>query len=410
MLFHGGLAKNFKNSSLRKNHFKKEKENVVQFNKSSSLKNTLHLSFTGGDPKKLADFLFNQTQFVETKDDKTYLKKISAEEKPEIIDHMTGLIKGKMDKTKEGEPLVFVMPSFPFKSPSRDKTLFSNVDGAEKASINHLKNFMNNAEEAYGGNLKLKIYSDGIFFAPIKKVDYDAVTKYSDDLRKLIGDDKHIELITLDKLYPKDYKSQADTIISENARPINKIKEEVQAGGLLNNKFCGIHKFYTEELKGQFPNLSLNQRKKQGKERAYKVIQGAEAVNNWLAEKEPNAIRFSVHPQTVFSNKINIPLTKVRQNMTPWHTSAVKVKDESGDEKVILMKAKDAKGKGFDKVSKDGKLIDEDDKTSTAYCFKAPDKYKLVTNNDGSSCIKALGVEDFLVQSYCSSFQTPGLV
>ncbi len=373
MLLQSGLAKNFKNNSLRESPYKKG--TIVQFNKLSSAKQTKKLAFSGSNPRRLAEFLYNVTRFTDNKEP-------GEKEKLSIIDHMSSLIQEKMKKTEKGSPLVFAMPSFPFKSPSREKTLSDSADAAEKESISFLKKFMGYAEKSFGDQLKLKIYSDGIFFAPIKKVDYAAVIKYSDDIRKLIGDDEHIELVSLDKLYPEDFKAKAKEIVDTYGRSIEEVKKDVKKGGLLNNKFNGIHRFYTEELKGQFPSLSLNQCKKQGKDRAYKVIQGAETVNSWIADREPNAVRFSVHPQDPYSSKINIPLTPSAQNITPWHSSAVKIVDKLGKEKVLLMKAQDAKEQGFD--------TDDDDDVPNY--FKAP------------------AGQNVLVKAYCESHQPPGLI
>ncbi len=322
-------------------------------------------SFTG-NPQKLAEFLQSVTRYV---DDET------GQPKPEeAVQHIKDLLQEKIANTPAGEPLIFALPAFPFKSPSPEKTISREPDGAEAESVKFLKGLVDKMEAAYEDKIQLKIYSDGIFFAPIKGVPLTEVTNYSDKLRAMIGkDNPKIKLNSLDKIFPDNYQEKAAEIVEKYGLPLAEIKKQIKDKvGLINNQFNHVHRFYSEELKGISPNFSLNKIKKLGKEWAYKVIWAAGALNNWLKDEEPNAVRLSVHPQAKNSSKIYIPLNPLGQNTTPWHSTLVygddyKLRVErppDGSRSKVFMKAKEARDQGITEV-----ITDEN---GNPFALKAP--------------------------------------
>lgn len=245
--------------------------------------------------------------------------------------------------TSSNQHIQLVMPGFPFKSPSPLKTISEQPDMAENIAIQHLRDLLQQANQMYKPGIELLIFSDGLFFAPIKGVPDQQAINYSNKIRDLIKShdaSQYIKIHSLDELYGEDgYEEKRQQIIERYGRPIEQIRQNVVNGGLLTTKFDGIHRFYQEEMRGQYPHLSNNQRRKQGKLRAYQVIQAAELMNNWLADLYPNAIRASVHPQPLEGNrKIGIGLTDSLQSITPWHAAAVQKRDGS----YLLLKVEDA--------------------------------------------------------------------
>jgi len=353
MVNFNSIGKSNEKQKSEKNYYSKNPNvSKIQINNLLMLNNQQKMAFAGKSPKKLAGFMFSIAQFFHGK-----LKNLN---KNEIVENMTKIITLKMNLTPKDQPLIFAMPSFPFKSPSRAKTLSDYADRTEEESLHFLKFLMKQAEKHFKGDLKLKIFSDGLFFGPIKGVPNNTIINYSNDIKSIIGKDNHqIQMITLDELYPLDYAQKAKSIIEINSDPIEKIKQHVRDGGIITNSFNGIHRFYAEEIKGQKPGLSRSQCEKEGKNRAYQVIRGAQAVNNWISEIEPTGIRLSVHPQPLISEKIGIPLTSRAQNITPWHCSALEHADSTGEPIVYFIKAEEARSQGIEVVNKNGK----------PYCF-----------------------------------------
>ncbi len=189
----------------------------------------------------------------------------------------------------------------------------------------------------------------------------------------------------MDKLYPQDYEKKAKEIRERfSNKPIEQIKKDVKDPNntLLNNKYKGIHRFYTEEVKFQNPELKNKLLKKKASELSSAVIQTADAMNGWLESIEPNAVRLSVHPQAPFSRKIHLSLSPMVQNITPWQSAAVKTVNASGEEQVYLIKAQEADKLGYKKVlNKEGRPV----------FYKVPEGQKIQ------------------LRAYCESHQPPGL-
>lgn len=91
---------------------------------------------------------------------------------------------------------------------------------------------------------------------------------------------------------------------------------------------------------------SLAALQRECRERAYGVIQRSRAWGRLIAERFPEAVRLSIHPQPCGSDKLSINLLEASDNwITPWHGTAV---DVGG--RFVLMKRYQAEASGADLI------------------------------------------------------------
>ena len=248
-----------------------------------------------------------------------------------------------LPSVEKKQKIEFIMPAFPFKSPSEDKCL-SNIiiDKAEEVSISFLSKFFAKSNKIYSHGVKLNIFSDGLIFSPIKEISDDIAIQYSNLMRKIIktkNATNYINIISLDILY-NNIEQGRELIFKKFGNKLDTIKKNVKENKLLNNTFNSVHKFYYEEIKGQFKDASNCQNSKKAKERAYRTIQAADALSKFIDAKYPNMIRLSCHSQPCDSNKIGFHLVNPIDytNITPWHSVGIKI-----DKSFKLVKNDDAK-------------------------------------------------------------------
>lgn len=254
--------------------------------------------------------------------------------------------------TERQKPVPFVLPAFPFKSPSPNKTFLQSADMAEEQSLSFLHKLTLKAREIYKQGIRINIFSDGLMFTPIKGVSDKTAIDYSVGVQEMIEKlgASDIKLMTLDRVCPDSYDSMRSEILRRYKASSIKIKSRVQDDKGLNDFFCRLHRFYTEERKGQFPQLSNSQNAREGKRVAYEIMQASEAFSNFIAEQMPEAARLSCHPQPHDSAKIGIRLFENGENATPWHNVAVRRIDGS----FVLMKREAAEKLGLQLI-KDSK-------------------------------------------------------
>lgn len=245
------------------------------------------------------------------------------------------------------EPITFILPAFPAKSPSPSKVLGTLPDMAEQLSLEFLNGLCKQIKKIYSPGAKVILCSDGRVFNDVIDINDSDVTHYQQELDLLIKEISFTSASTfnLDDVYPGfPFDQMRHQLMEQYGETLETLKEAVRKGSKMpcsmedeeaHRQFCGMTRFLVEDSArpGQIHSRTAIQ--KACKQRAYIVIQRSRAWSALIAERFPEAIRLSIHPQTCGTPKLGIRLMEAESWMTPWHGVAVDI----GGRFVLLKRA-----------------------------------------------------------------------
>lgn len=225
---------------------------------------------------------------------------------------------------RKQEPIHFILPAFPAKSPNRNKVLGSRPDLGEEIALQGLQQICDQIESIYKPGAKISICADGRVFTDLVKITDEDVSLYIAELHKMIIDNQlnQLKLYNLEDFLDTegDFDGAREKLLMVYAKDINYYKSVIKADNAYSRLFNGIHRFITEDQKEMYSEWSNTKFKKHTKEIAIQVIQRSEAWGRFISKFFPSAIRLSIHPHSPHSEKIGIKLTKAKDNwITPWH-------------------------------------------------------------------------------------------
>ncbi|MBD2247778.1 isocyanide synthase family protein [Nostoc sp. FACHB-888] len=238
---------------------------------------------------------------------------------------------------EHNEPLHFILPAFPAKSPNPQKVLGPMPDMGERVALQFLQSLCDRIREIYAPGAKLTICSDGRVFNELVAVSDENVTLYSQRIQALLNEIKAdaIDVFNLEDMYTEmSFDEMRKTLIELYAQPIETIQKSVKNEEQYRQMFNGIHRFLFEDYLVLEPHKSRNKIRVECKARAYEVIQRSHAWSALIAKLYPKSLRLSIHPQPYHSEKIGIHTIKTLDRWgTPWHNATV-----FDGEKFMLMK------------------------------------------------------------------------
>ncbi len=261
---------------------------------------------------------------------------------------------------RQGQPVVFVLPAFPCKSPNSAKVLGHLPDMADRRALQFLNSLCQRVGQIYAPGAKIVICSDGRVFSDLIGVSDANVSAYQNEIERLIGELNLTEISTfnLDEMTGSKSFDELRAELTEQYGPsLEAIQNDVRLGAKeaadsanseANRMFRGLTQFLVEDsaLPGQTESRTAVQKKCKGK--AYKVMQRSNAWTAYIEERFPQALRLSIHPQACGSRKLGIQLLGTETWMTPWHGVAV----DTGHE-LMLMKRWEAEELGAELVHDD---------------------------------------------------------
>lgn len=232
-------------------------------------------------------------------------------------------------------PITFVLPAFPGKSPNPAKVLGPLPDMAERRALLFLNKLCQEIQSAYEPGARVILCSDGRVFSDIVGMREEDVTSYQQSLDEMIYEmgPGSISTFNLDEISEGNNFSQIrHDLIGQYGISLDALKEKVRKGGQSSNDpeeaeahrmYCGITRFLFED--GLYPGQTKSRTaiQKDSRARAYEVIRRSNAWSKLIAERFPDAVRLSIHPQTCGAMKLGIQLLGTDSWMTPWHGVAV---------------------------------------------------------------------------------------
>lgn len=255
---------------------------------------------------------------------------------------------------RRGEPIRFVLPAFPAKSPNLTKVLGPLPDMAERIALGFLQNLCCMIESLYSAGAKLTICSDGRVFSELVRVPDADITAYGRELKAIIRRLRAdtLEVFNLeDEFADGDFDAIRAKLIAEYGEPIEVLRAGVRAGGPDTGLYNGISRFLFEDMVVLDPHKSRSAVRKECGELAYGVIQRSRAWGALVSARYPDAVRLSIHPQPCRSEKIGLHMVETADNwLTPWHSTAVDVGGQ-----FVLMKRSEAENLGASLVLRDGR-------------------------------------------------------
>lgn len=262
---------------------------------------------------------------------------------------------------EEQQPISFVLPAFPGKSPNPAKVLGTLPDMAEQLSLEFLNNLCQQIQKIYSPGARVILCSDGRVFNDVVGIRDIDVSNYQRALSLLIKKMSFtfISTFSLDDLYSGfDFNQMRHQLMGQYGQQLEALKDAVRKGRQtpcsieneeVNRQYCGITRFLVEDAIRPGQSHSRNSIQKECRQRAYIVIQRSRAWSELIAKHFPHAVRFSIHPQTCGTSKLGIRLMEAESWMTPWHGVAMDV-----DGSFVLLKRAQAEELGARLVCREG--------------------------------------------------------
>lgn len=254
---------------------------------------------------------------------------------------------------EKNEPVTFVLPAFPGKSPNTEKVLGALPDLAERLSLEFLETLCEKIKQHYAPGAKIILCSDGRVFSDVVGMKEEDVTAYQVALDSLIDDLslQHVSTFNLDDYYTKlSFNQMRSELMLKHGKSFESLRAKVRRGGKdgasleeqeANRMYCGITRFLFEDSIFEAQVKSRAAVQKESRANAYEVIRRSNAWSELIEEHFPKVVRLSIHPQVCGSKKLGIRLIANESWMTPWHGVAVDTKDG-----YILLKRSEAEARG----------------------------------------------------------------
>lgn len=258
---------------------------------------------------------------------------------------------------ERNDPVYFVLPAFPGKSPNPEKVLGPLPDHAERMSLRFLGNLCRRIKEYYSPGMRIILCSDGRVFSDVIGMKESHVTAYQVELENIIDEMSFPDISTfnLDDYYEGlNFLQMRDELMKSYGKPLEFLKHKIHQGAQscadpdeleANRMYRGMTRFLFEDSLYPGQTKSRTALQKQSRAKACEVIRRSNAWSELIAERFPEAVRLSIHPQTCGAKKLGIRLIGNESWMTPWHGVAVETK-----EGYVLLKRAQAEALGAELV------------------------------------------------------------
>jgi pyoverdine/dityrosine biosynthesis protein Dit1 len=234
-------------------------------------------------------------------------------------------------KMELNQPLVFLLPAFPAKSPSPLKTSGELPDLGEVLALQGLQKLCEQISALYKPGAKVIICSDGRVFSDVVNVCDESINKYQQGIQDIITEFQlnHLETFALDDLYPNLTEDELrERLFVQFAKSISEVKDLIKTRDDYQKLFNGLHRFLLEDMLSLNQSSSKNQISKNAKESTYELMRRSDAWSELLNHYFKDDLRLSIHPYHLGHEKFGIKLVSSSSKWaTPWHNVTVKIKD-----------------------------------------------------------------------------------
>ncbi|MER8187503.1 isocyanide synthase family protein [Kitasatospora sp. NPDC094015] len=224
-----------------------------------------------------------------------------------------------------GRPVLLTLPGFPCKSPNPRKVLGHLPDEGERLALGFLNRLCERIAEVHPPGARLVICSDGHVFGDLVRVPDEHIDAYADELTAMIRRARLHHLTTFDLrqvLGDLPHPDKRALVHARYAPTLDEVRAEVRSDPVATGLYRGITRFLVDDTADFGGTASALQR--ECRRRAYGVIRRSRAWGALIAERYPEAVRLSIHPQPVGAAKFGIRLLDHRDAWaTPWHAAVL---------------------------------------------------------------------------------------
>ena len=249
-----------------------------------------------------------------------------------------------------GDPINFLLPAFPCKSPNTiDKVLGTLPDKAEDRALDYLHEFCSRISSAHGPGCNLLIFADGRVYSDLIGVSDGTINAYMGAI-KAMSASTHIHWSCLDNFFPGMKPDDMRKAVVDNyGKTMDTIKDMIANNPDKLRLYLALTRFLVEDRRWPATQSKTNI-EKTCKARALEGMQRNDAYGAMLKHAYPDHIRLSIHPHSNAGDKIGINLLPGGDGWgTPWHNVLVERKDGT----LCLMKKRDAVASGYTLVFAD---------------------------------------------------------
>ncbi|WP_298776337.1 L-tyrosine/L-tryptophan isonitrile synthase family protein [uncultured Shewanella sp.] len=237
----------------------------------------------------------------------------------------------------KSEPLAFILPGFPCKSPNViDKSFSAMPDLGEVLAIERLDAFCVALNEIYPHGSRVTILSDGTTFADIVHVDDAVKTQYKAALRHLNVTENIIWADLIDLLPDARHLQKTDSEslrkallkgISTGPRSFDKFVQKVSnsaSQAKVHDKLCSY--LYHDVCIERFSHGDRDSYLESISDKAYQMMYRGRALSAAIDKTYPDHIRLSVHSYDNIGPKFTFSLSSdINKAVSPWHTVPVRL-------------------------------------------------------------------------------------
>ena len=238
------------------------------------------------------------------------------------------LLSRMAEKLMAGEEFLFILPAFPAKSPSPEKTQGDLPDLAEVVALQNLQKLCDRLGHINPAGARIVICSDGRVFSDVVNVTDEKIDRYNEGISSIISEyDLHsLSVFAMDDLYPSRRPEELREILLDfYAMTSEEVRDLVLSDENYRKLFNGIHRFLFEDELALRTGCSRNRLYKDTKMKAYELLRRSDAWSNLLNDHFRDCLRLSIHPHPLTHEKFGIKLVPGPGKWaTPWHNVIVK--------------------------------------------------------------------------------------
>ncbi|KAF8579389.1 Clavaminate synthase-like protein [Ramaria rubella] len=272
------------------------------------------------------------------------------------------------------ETMVFVIPSFPFKSPSRKKVLGSLPDLGEELLLRKLETLARAVEDYHPPGALIRVVSDGIVYGELLEQSDTIVYRYNNELRRMCNEFSltHISFVRVIDLLDDTPLSNTPMSEEEYVKSIPAVRARFLAHEvsgfhletLLKDDFGtlmtyrGYLKFLVQDVEGsplmkdlRGKPLSKNAQDKARRSLAKAMLENGAKFSDLVRLKFPDAIRLSIHAHNNTGPKYAFQMPGGDMCGSPWHN----VVKEELDGKLTMAQLHTFESSSYDIVHRYGR-------------------------------------------------------
>ncbi|MEU6735270.1 isocyanide synthase family protein [Streptomyces physcomitrii] len=260
-------------------------------------------------------------------------------------------------RVRAGEPVVFVLPGFPCKSPNPAKVLGVLPDRAEQLALEFLDGLCARIREIHPPGARIVLCSDGRVFSELIDVPDAHITAYQAELGRMLAalPGGALSLFSADDLAEmrgEPHERVRAWLDDHYGESPEELRAQVRADAEVLRLYRALTRFLFEDRLTPERTESRSALQREARRHAYGVIGRSRAWGTLVSAHFPEAVRLSIHPQDCGSPKFGIRLSARGEDgwLTPWHAVAVE-----RDGVFALSRRSEAEAEGARLVHRDGR-------------------------------------------------------